>query len=426
MTFLRDVAAECGPVGTFRFGPRRFTLLSDPDLIGQVLMKQHKCFEKSRALKAARRIMGNGLLTSEHEEHTRNRRLMQPAFHMQRIMAYADCMVRFAHENQARWTDGAEIDIAADMMGLTLRIAGKTLFNSDTTALAERVSHSLGLLMDHFPLLQIPGIEYIFKLPLPLVQRIRAAKRELDEMVLAIITERRLIGRDEGDLLSMLLASQEDDEAGTRSGMSDQQVRDEVLTLFLAGHETTAAALSWTWYLLTQHPDVAARTREEIRTVLGDAAPTMADSRRLPFTEAVLTESMRLYPPAWTLARSVTQDVELAGLPGVTLARGSTVFMTQAVMHRQERYFPEPDRFLPDRWTPEFRERLPRYAYFPFGGGPRACIGESFAWMELILVMATLARHWTMELVPSHRVVFQPAVTLRPRNGIRVRLRRVD
>jgi cytochrome P450 len=341
---------------------------------------------------------------------------------MQRIAGYGDSMVQFADATQQSWKDGETLDIAEEMMTLTLRIVGKTLFNADTTELSERVGHAMSLLMYWFPIQMLPYGVMLERLPLPAMRRLHAAREDLNNIVLNIIAERRASARDEGDLLSMLLAAQEEDGAG----LDNEQVRDEALTLFVAGHETTANALAWTWYLLAQHPDIAARLRTEIDTVLGDATPTYADVRRLPFTESVITESLRLYPPAWTIVRTPVENVELAGLPGYTLPHGSTVMACSWVMHRLERYFPDPESFRPDRWTPEFRAGLPKFAYFPFGGGPRSCIGESFAWMELILIVAVIARRWDMTLLANHQetVRLQPAVTLRPRNGINVTLRR--
>ena len=422
MTFLQEVERTCGPLAFFTCGPRRFLLVAEPDLIGQVLMKQSKQFEKSLAIKSTKRFLGTGLLTNEGEDHLRNRRLMQPAFHMQRVAAYADSMVQYAGDAQARWADGQELDIAEEMMKLTLRVVGKTLFNSDTGELGERVSAAMSVLMNLFPYLQLPFFPWLEYLPLPFVRRMLAADATISEIVLNIIAERRRSGRDEGDLLSMLLNSQEEDGRG----LTDQQVRDEVLTLFLAGHETTGHALAYTWHLLAQHPEVAEKMRGEIAEVLGEGTPTMADSRRLPYTEAVLTESMRLYPPAWVVARGALEDLELGNLPGVRIRRGTTIMMPQVLVHRQERFYEDPLSFRPERWTPEFRAALPRFAYFPFGGGPRACIGESFAWMELILVTAVIARRWRMEpVVPAHELVLHPSVTLRPRTGVRVKLRRV-
>ncbi|PTX92791.1 cytochrome P450 [Verrucomicrobia bacterium LW23] len=422
MTFVRDVERECGPVAFFTCGVRRFLLIAEPELIAQVLVKQSRQFEKSLAIKSTRRFLGNGLLTAEGADHVRNRRLMQPAFHMQRVAAYGDSMVQYAEEAQAQWKDGQEIDIAEEMMKLTLRVVGKTLFNSDTGEVGERVSQAMSVLMNLFPLFQLPFFPWLEHLPLPFVRRMRAADATLNEVVLGIIAERHKDNRDEGDLLSMLLNSQEED--GT--GLTDEQVRDEVLTLFLAGHETTGNALAYTWHLLAKHPEAAAKMRDEISTVLGDAAPTIADTRRLPYTESVITESMRLYPPAWIIARGAMEDLELANMPGVPIPRGTTIMMPQALVHLQERYYDDPLVFRPERWTPEFRDSLPRFAYYPFGGGPRSCIGESFAWMELILVTAVIARKWKMEpVVPEHKLVLHPSVTLRPRTGVRVKLRRI-
>jgi cytochrome P450 len=413
---LVDLERECGPAATFGVGPLRFVVLSDPELIKQLLVTQHRSFMKGRALQSTKRLLGEGLLTSEGEHHHRQRRLMQPVFHTQRIASYADCMARFANEAQAQWRDGAVLDVAEEMMRLTLRIVGKTLFNIDATEVADRVHHDMAVLMDWFPKAQLPFAAWFEELPLPPMRRMQAARADLDRLVLGMIAERRGTGRDEGDLLSMLLAAQEDGR-----GLTDQEVRDEALTLFLAGHETTANALAWTWYLLAQHPEIAARLHAELDTVLGDALPTFADVRRLPLTENVVTEAMRLYPPAWAVGRTALVDAQIGDY---SIPKGSVVIASQYVMHRLPKYFTEPAAFRPERWTPEFRAALPKYAYFPFSGGPRQCIGEGFAWMELSLVIATIARHWKMEVEPGQTIALQPAVTLRPRNGIRLRLQR--
>ena len=267
--------------------------------------------------------------------------------------------------------------------------------------------------MKSFPLMMLPFADFIEKLPLPAVRRMKAAHAELDAIIYRLIDGRRRSGEDTGDLLSMLIAAQDEEDGG--AGMTDQQVRDEAMTIFLAGHETTANALNWTWYLLAGHPAVEARLHEELDQVLQGRLPTMADLPALRFTENIVRESMRLYPPAWMVGRRAVADFPMGGY---TVPARSIVLMSQYVMHRDVRYFPEPDQFDPGRWTPEFKAALPRYAYFPFGGGPRQCIGEGFAWMEAVLLLATLAQQWKLRLVPGHPVVPQPMITLRPKHGL--------
>jgi cytochrome P450 len=259
-----------------------------------------------------------------------------------------------------------------------------------------------------------PALRHI---PVPAMIRVKRAVRELDEIVDRIIRQRRASGEDTGDLLSMLMAARDEDG----SGMTDRQLRDEILTFLLAGHETTAVSLSWTWYLLSQHPEVEQKLREELTQVLGGRAPRLEDLPRLPYTDKVVKESMRLYPPAWSLARTVTKEVELGGY---RLPVGANVVMSQWILHRDPRFFEQPEQFNPDRWTAEAAQRLPRFAYFPFGGGPRLCIGASFAMMEANLLLAAIAQRFQLRLAPGHSVAALPSITLRPRYGMRMTLSR--
>jgi cytochrome P450 len=316
-----------------------------------------------------------------------------------------------------RWHDGQTLDIAQEMMHLTLAIVGKTLFDTETEAEAEEVREALTATMESFTRFMLPFAELLDRLPLPATRRFEQARARLDAIIYGIINERRKSGEDRGDLLSMLIMAQDEEEDG--GSMSDEQLRDEAMTIFLAGHETTANALTWTWYLLSQHTEVEAKLHAEIDGLLGDRPPTAEDLPGLRYTEMVLAESMRLYPPAWILGRRALKDYEVGGFH---IPAGSIVVLSPYVMHRDERYFPEPQRFDPERWTPEAKEARPQFSYFPFGGGPRRCIGEGFAWMEGILVIATLARRWRMRLVPGHSVATQPMVTLRPKHGMQMKL----
>jgi len=265
----------------------------------------------------------------------------------------------------------------------------------------------------------LPFGDTLERLPIPRLRRGRKARERLDAIIYGIIGERRASGGDRGDLLSMLLMAQDDQDKGRR--MTDRQVRDEAMTIFLAGHETTANALTWTWYLLSQSPDIERRLHEEIDRVLAGRLPTVADVDRLPYTTRVVTESMRLYPPAWLVGRRAVNEYSIGGY---YVPPRSIVVMSQWIVHRDPRHYPAPERFDPDRWTPAFKAALPRFAYFPFGGGPRQCIGESFAWMELVLVLATIAQHWRFDLVPGHPVVPHAAVTLRPKYGMKMTARK--
>ena len=322
-----------------------------------------------------------------------------------------DCAVRA----RGRWADGGTIDVAEDMMRLTLGIVGLTLFAADVEAQARNVGEALTAVLNSFWTTMLPFADLLEKLPIGVLKRGREARAELDRIIYGLIAERRASPGDRGDLLSMLLLAQ-DEEAGGR-GMSDAQVRDEAMTIFLAGHETTANALSWTWYLLDQSPEVEARLHGEVDRVLGDRPPTMADIPNLPFVEQVLMESMRLYPPAWIIGRRAIGEYTVGDY---TLPPRTLVLVSPYVTQRDPRFFADPERFLPERWTPDFKQGLPPFAYFPFGGGTRRCIGESFAWMELVLVVATIAQQWQFRLAPGHPVVPQPVVTLRLKHGLRM------
>ncbi len=418
LRFLAQLARDYGDVAQFHIGPQRVFLLNHPALIKDVLVTHQDSFMKGRALQRAKRLLGEGLLTSEGAHHRRQRRLAQPAFHRQRIESYGAVMVDYAARSGERWRDKETLDIAHEMMRLTLAIVGQTLFAADVESEADEIGGALTEIMELFQLLMLPYAEYLEKLPLPAMRRFQRARAQLDSVIYRIIEERRRGGKDRGDLLSMLLLAQ--DEEGDGGRMTDEQLRDEVMTIFLAGHETTANALAWTWYLLAQHPEVETKLHAEIDAVLENGRrPTVADLPRLRYTEMVLAESMRLYPPAWTIGRLALKDFRAGEY---VVPAGSLVLLSQFVTHRDPRFFPDPTRFDPERWTPEAKEARPQYAYFPFGGGPRRCIGEGFAWMEGTLLIATIARRWRMRLVPSHPVVPHPRLTLRPKHGIHLRL----
>jgi len=388
-------------------------LISHPDLIRDVLVTHQKNFTKSRALERAKKLLGEGLLTSEGTTHLRQRRLLQPAFHRDRVASYARTMVECAERTRSRWTNGAVMDVAGEMRRLTLAIVAKTLFSADVESQADEVGAALTRVLESFWLTLLPFSDVIEMLPLPSLRRSHEARACLDALIYQMIAERRKSGRDDGDLLSMLLQAQDEES----SGLTDQQVRDQAMTLMLAGHETTANALAWTWYLLAQSPDAEARLHEEIDRALRGRLPSFTDVPALPWTEQVVTESMRLYSPAWIVGRRAIADYPVGDY--VIPAR-SLVFMSQYVVQRDGRFYQEPERFLPERWTPSFRSALPKFAYFPFGGGSRQCIGDSFAWMELVLLVATVGQKWQFRLVPGHRVVPQPLITLRARHGIKV------
>lgn len=413
--FTRSVR-EHGDVVRLQLGDFPVFVLSNPADIEFVHAQSGRLFDKGLAgdvvLDA---LIGNGLLTSEREFWLRQRRLAQPAFHHRRVNAYGETMVDLALEARAAWRSGEVRDLHADMMHLTLGIVTKTLLNAEPHGEGSRmIGDALDVVLREY--------EYLLRSPLKVLpgalarsrRRVEEAVSGLDAVIQGIIDERAASGRDEGDLLSMLLAAR-DDEGGAMIG---RQLHDEVKTLILAGHETTANTLSWTFLLLASHPSAESRLHAELDDVLAGAPPTLADLPRLPFTAAVIKESMRLFPPAWAVRRRAREAWTASG---VDLPAGATITMSQYVVHRDPRWWDAPDDFRPERWlAPDFERSLPRYAYFPFGGGPRLCIGQAFAQMEAGLLLATLAPGWRVRLAGP--VAPEASITLRPRGGLPVRL----
>jgi cytochrome P450 len=412
--FLTACAREYGDVVELRLMGQTLYLLSDPDLIEYVLVEHNRNFTKTRILKRNRRLLGEGLLTNEGAFWRRQRRLAQPAFHRKRVDAYGDVIVANAERSLEAWRDGQTIDVHEEMMHLTLEIVAKCLFDADVGARATAVGKAMKVALENFSsqrrLIRIPR-----KVPTPQNIRFEMAARKLDEIVATIIENRRKSGEDRGDLLSMLVLAE--DDSGER--MTDKQLRDEVMTLFLAGHETTANALCWTFWLLSLAPDAEAKLAEELERVLDGRSPTISDLPNLPFVGRVVKESMRLYPPAWVVGREAIAECEVGGY---RMVAGTTALMSQWVMHRDPRYHEAPERFEPDRWTAEYEKALPRFAYFPFGGGPRQCIGAGFAMVEACLILATVAQRYRMDLAPGQKVEPYASITLRPKEGIHLTL----
>src|SRR5215831_12331019 len=375
--FLTHLTERYGDLVYFEFGPQPMFLVNNPDYIRDVLVTHNRKFMKGEGLQRAKRLLGEGLLTSEGEFHLRQRRLAQPAFHRQRIAGYAATMVEYAARACDRWRAGETRDVSREMMRLTLAIAGKTLFDAKVEGEADEIGKALTTTFELFNTLTLPFRQLLERLPLPASKRFLKARERLDATIYRIINERRASGEDRGDLLSMLIAAR--DEEGDGSGMTDEQLRDEAMTIFLAAHETPANALTWNWFLLSPNPDAEASLYRELKTVLGGRNPTVEDLPQLAYTKMVLAESMRLFPPAWIIGRRALQDYEVGSY---IVPAGSLVLTSQYVTHRDPRYFPDPDRFDPMRWSPEIRVARPKFTYFPFGGGPRVCLGEPFAWME--------------------------------------------
>jgi cytochrome P450 len=420
--FLERTARDNGDMATLRLGPGRVLFVAHPDLARELLVTRQRDFHKGRGLERARVLLGNGLLTSEGEQHRRQRRLVQPAFHHRRIAAYAEVMRDHATRTAAGWADGQAVDLHREMMRLTLAVVARTLFGVSVGAdAAATIGGAMDVLLAGANRSMSPWAELLDRLPLPSVRRINTAMADLDGAVNRIIAERRDAGIDTGDLLSMLLLAQDGGDGQPAGGLTDRQVRDEALTLMLAGHETTANALTWAFWLLSRDRAVEARLHAELDGALGGRAPGAGDLGVLPYTRQVLAEAIRLYPPAWILGRRAVRDTVIGGHE---IRAGTIVIASQWVLHRDPRFQPDPERFDPDRWLPERAAQLPRYAYFPFGGGARQCIGESFAWTEGTILLATLASRWRARPVPGHEPVPRPAVTLRPLGGLPVTLHR--
>ncbi len=416
LAFVLNNRQQYGDIVYFRLGPRRVYQINHPDLIQTVLVKEAGRFHKSPALKrAAGELIGQGLLLLEDEEHRRHRRLVQPAFHHNRISAYAGIMVDYTSEMLDSWTDSTELDVAHAMMQLTMRIVAKTLFDTDVTQQADSIGAAITIGLEATADRVSRPLRLYEWLPTETNRQRRAAEKLLHQTIVDIIDHRRRSPGDRGDLLSMLIQAADEDG----STLDDRQLHDEVMTLFIAGHETTANALAWTLLLLTEHPAAEAQLYDEIASVLGSRRATVSDLPALPYTHMVLKESMRLYPPAWIITRQAITDVELGGY---TIPAGSILMLSPYVVHRDPRFWEDPERFQPERFTPEGEAAIPRYAYFPFGGGPRICIGNQFAMMEAALVLATIMQRIHLERADQQPIIPEPLVTLRPRHGLPMRV----
>ena len=422
-----------GNISYYQFMGTPIVFVNDPDYIREILVTQGAAFEKERTVKRMKILLGDGLITSEEPFHLRQRRIAAPAFHRQRIAAYADQIVQSACAAREKVHAGETLDIAAASMGLSLEIVARTLFDTQVDDDILRINDEVNSIMEIYNfIVAFPKIESFLHLPIPGIKRFRKSKARLDAVVDRLVREHRASaaraeaeGReaDRGDLLSMLLSSRDEllDADGKPTGefvsMSDAQVRDEVLTIFLAGYETVANGLTWTWYLLSQNPEAEAKLHAELDQVLGSRLATLADYPALKYTEMVFAESMRLYPPAWAMGRMSTRPVALGPY---LIPPGAHFFFSQYMMSRTEQYFPDPLRFDPDRFTPEAKAARAKYTYFPFGGGSRQCIGESFAWMEGVLSIATMAQRWRFRYADAQPPVPQAKITLRPRDPLQM------
>jgi cytochrome P450 len=400
LDFLAGIKRDYGDIAYFSLGGVGAYFLSHPDYVRDVMFAQRTSFTLSPLREKLIPVIGLGLFTSKGELHQRQKRLMLPVFRKSRVDAYAECMSNLTQRTRDKWRPGSEIDIAEETMALTMFIAGKTLFDHDIEGDSDAVSENLAILLEYFTRMMSPFLRLSLMVPLPSTLRFRRAVRDFDTVIYRMIEQRRAAGGGGEDLLGLLMAATDDE---TKSHMTLKQLRDELVTLLIAGHETTANLIAWTLYLLGQAPEADQRLYDEVKALLGDrAAFTAADPERMPYARKILMEGLRLYPPGWFVGRAALSDVKLGEY---TLPKGGVV---------------------PERWTKEFMEQLPRGAYYPFSGGDRHCIGEGFAWQEALLILATLIERWRFELVPGQDIRVRPSVTLRPDRPIRMIVRPRD
>ncbi len=414
--FLTDCGRNYGDIVPLQLGLTPACLIVNPDYIEQIL-KDRNSFIKSRGFRALKTLLGEGLLTNEGESWFRQRRLAQPVFHQKKINGYGKMMVEYSEAITENWVDGEIRDVHADMMSVTLKIVMKCIFNQDVSeGEAKNVSHALDVAMNWFENKRKQNFLIWEWFPRPENIRYRNAIKKMDESIYSLIQQKRQSSEEGKDLLSMLMQARDEDD---NSQMSDKQLRDEVATLMLAGHETTANALSWTWMLLAQHPQVEDKLWDELKTVLDGRLPTVEDLPQLQYANMVIKESMRLYPPVAIFGRETVSDYQL---DDYEIPAGCVVMMSQWVMHRHPKYFDNSEEFIPERWENDLEKRLPRGVYIPFGDGPRICIGKGFAMMEAVLILATVAQKYKFKLVEDHLIVPQPSITLRPEHGIKVEI----
>ena len=410
---FQHLAETYGDIAHYKIGWNHIVFLNHPDYIREILVVQNDNFVKERTVRRSKMLLGEGMITAEDAAHRAQRQVAQPAFHRQRIPEYANTMVQEAVAMRDRWHHGEQRDIAIDMMHLTLNVVAKTLFATELGDEVEELADAINRIMGLYNfLIMLPAAEWLVHLHPPGLAAFVRARKRVDAVVHRMIEAHRRAHFNNGSLLDLMLAASPDG-----SPASEQSLRDQVITIFLAGYETVANALSWTWYMLSQNPECERRFHAEIDRELAGRLPSYDEVPRLRYVEMVMAESMRLYPPAWAMGRYARNDFHLGEffLPAKT-----TVLMSQYITHRDPRFFPDPLRFDPDRFTPEAKSRRTKFTYVPFGAGVRQCIGESFAWMEGVLLLATLGQQWKLKLVPGHTVEPEPLITLRPKYGLRM------
>jgi cytochrome P450 len=417
--FFQENAEKYGDLVAFQALGTQVLQFNHPELVYELLVRDAHRHHRGLVMQRAKSVLGNGLLTSEEPLHNRQRRLAQPAFHRQRIAAYGETITHYTRRMTAEWADGGVLDVHDEMLLLALRIVGKTLFDTEVEGEVHKIADAVDSFMGFLPLAFLPFPELMERLPIPSMRRIRRGRKGLDELIYRMIRERRADPRDRGDLLSMLLASvdRESGDAASASGMTDEQVRDECLTVLLAGHETTANALSFALRLLAGNQEIQERLVAESDRVLAGRDATAEDYGNLKYAEQVFAEALRLYPPVWVTARTAKEDYEYRGIP---IRKGTILAAVQFAVHRDARWWPEPEKFDPGRFTPAAKGTRPRMAFFPFGGGNRQCIGEGLAWMEGVLALATIVQDWRLTPAPGHEapVRIAPSISLRPKGAV--------
>jgi cytochrome P450 len=413
--YMQQCAEEYGDLVHYMAANRHIYQINHPDLIADYFLKDAAKHHRGIVMQRAKAVLGEGLLTSEEPLHMRQRRLAQPAFHRKRIAAYGEVIGNYATAMIGRWQSGSVVDLHGQMLELALAIVGKCLFDVDLKSDVKRVEAAVNAFMSFLPLALLPFSKQIQKWPLPVMRRIRKGQAELDALIYKMIRERRHSPGDRGDLLSMLLESV--DTEGDHGSMTDRQVHDECTTVLLAGHETTANALSFSVWLLAQHPEVQEKLHQECAAVLNGRAPVADDYPKLRYAEMVFAEAMRLYPPVWVTARTCAVPYEFAGY---RIPEGSILLAPQICVHHDARFYNDPSRFDPERFSEANKAARPRFAYFPFAAGSRQCIAEGLAWMEGVLVLATIAQSWKLLPLPGapSEIAVQPAISLRPKRGV--------
>jgi cytochrome P450 len=412
IALFQFLTEKFGDAVHYKIGPKHIVFLNDPALIREVLVVQNDNFTKERTVRRTKMLLGEGMITSEGNLHRVQRLTAQPAFHRQRIQQYADVVIEETSRVSDSWRNGETLDIAQQMMHLTLRIVARTLFNTELGDGVRELVDAINRIMRLYNyLVALPAVEALIHLRVPGLAEFTGAKKKLDDVVARMIENHRRSEREHGDLLDMMLQSTEP--------WSDEMLRDQVITIFLAGFETVANALTWTFYLLSENPEAGEKLSLELDQVLAGRIPTVADISPLRYTEMVLAESMRLYPPAWAMGRLAREDFDLGPY---RLPAGTTILASQFITQRDGRHFPDPLSFDPDRFAPAGKATFPKFVYFPFGAGARQCIGESLAWMESSLMLTVIAQKWRLHLVPGHKVEPQALITLRPKFGMKMKV----